>query len=174
MLGLVCAAVGLLLRRSRIRWRSSRSRSCRWRFGIGFGHPTMSSLVSQVARGDEQGRVQGAASAVESLGRTIGPVWGKRLVAASWRIHAVCLGSGVLLLTLLLTPAARHGIEDCRNCPPGDRRKPGADLASALVRPDQSEQAAQAVQRLNHRSEQGSVAAVARENLANGDFEPAD
>jgi DHA1 family tetracycline resistance protein-like MFS transporter len=44
--------------------------------GIGFGHPTMSSLVSLVARGDEQGRVQGAASAVESLGRTVGPVWG--------------------------------------------------------------------------------------------------
>ena len=45
-------------------------------FGMGFGHPTVSSLVSLVARGDEQGRVQGAASAVESLGRTIGPVWG--------------------------------------------------------------------------------------------------
>jgi len=45
-------------------------------FGIGFGHPTMSSLVSLAARGDEQGRVQGAASAVESLGRTVGPVWG--------------------------------------------------------------------------------------------------
>src|SRR3954469_17909232 len=45
-------------------------------FGIGFGHPTMSSLVSLVARGDEQGRVQGAASAVESLGRTVGPIWG--------------------------------------------------------------------------------------------------
>src|SRR5436189_2134076 len=45
-------------------------------FGMGFGHPTMSSMVSLVARGDEQGRVQGAASAVESLGRTIGPVWG--------------------------------------------------------------------------------------------------
>ena len=44
--------------------------------GIGFGHPTVSSLVSRAARGDEQGRVQGAASAVESLGRTLGPVWG--------------------------------------------------------------------------------------------------
>jgi DHA1 family tetracycline resistance protein-like MFS transporter len=44
--------------------------------GIGFGHPTMSSLVSRAARSDEQGRVQGAASAVESLGRTLGPVWG--------------------------------------------------------------------------------------------------
>jgi len=45
-------------------------------FGIGFGHPTISSLVSKSARADEQGRVQGAAGAVESLGRTVGPVWG--------------------------------------------------------------------------------------------------
>src|SRR3954463_13884820 len=45
-------------------------------FGMGFGHPTVSSLVSRAGRGDEQGRVQGAASAVESLGRTFGPVWG--------------------------------------------------------------------------------------------------
>ena len=45
-------------------------------FGIGFGHPTISSLISKSARADEQGRVQGAASAVESLGRTVGPVWG--------------------------------------------------------------------------------------------------
>ena len=45
-------------------------------FGMGFGHPTVSSLVSRAGRGDEQGRVQGAASAVESLGRTLGPVWG--------------------------------------------------------------------------------------------------
>jgi MFS transporter, DHA1 family, tetracycline resistance protein len=44
--------------------------------GMGFGHPTVASLVSRAARGDEQGRVQGAASALESLGRTIGPVWG--------------------------------------------------------------------------------------------------
>lgn len=44
--------------------------------GIGFGHPTMASLVSLASRSDEQGRVQGAASAVESLGRTVGPVWG--------------------------------------------------------------------------------------------------
>ncbi len=44
--------------------------------GIGFGHPTVSSMVSRAGRGDEQGRVQGAASAVESLGRTLGPIWG--------------------------------------------------------------------------------------------------
>ena len=47
-------------------------------FGIGFGHPTMSSLVSRSPRGDEQGRVQGAASAVESLGRDDRPGVGQR------------------------------------------------------------------------------------------------
>jgi len=68
MLGLISAALAHSVA-------LSRSRSSRWR-SASLGHPTMSSLVSLVARGDEQGRVQGAASAVESLGRTIGPVWG--------------------------------------------------------------------------------------------------
>ena len=71
-------------------------------FGIGFGHPTMASLVSLVAEGDEQGRVQGAAGAVESLGRTIGPVWGnaslERLGEAAPYVSAATL----LLLTLVL------------------------------------------------------------------------
>ncbi len=72
-------------------------------FGIGFGHPTVSSLVSLVGRGDEQGRVQGAASAVESLGRTIGPVWGnaslERYGAATPYISAAAL----LMMTLLIS-----------------------------------------------------------------------
>ncbi len=72
-------------------------------FGIGFGHPTMASLVSLVSRGDEQGRVQGAAGAVESLGRTVGPVWGNASLQhfgeSTPYISAACL----LLLTLLLT-----------------------------------------------------------------------
>ncbi len=77
MLGLVCSTIGLVaatltqLGRAVRRWRSSR-----WRSGSDSAIPTMSSLVSRVARDDEQGRVQGAASAIESLGRAIGPVWG--------------------------------------------------------------------------------------------------
>jgi DHA1 family tetracycline resistance protein-like MFS transporter len=70
--------------------------------GIGFGHPTVSSIVSLVARGDEQGRVQGAASAVESLGRTVGPVWGnsalERFGDSTPYLSAACL----LLITLVL------------------------------------------------------------------------
>ena len=44
--------------------------------GIGLCNATLSSLISKSAGPQEQGRVQGAAGALESLGRTIGPVWG--------------------------------------------------------------------------------------------------
>jgi MFS transporter, DHA1 family, tetracycline resistance protein len=44
--------------------------------GIGLCNATLSALVSKSAGRDEQGRVQGAAGALESLGRTIGPIWG--------------------------------------------------------------------------------------------------
>jgi DHA1 family tetracycline resistance protein-like MFS transporter len=71
--------------------------------GIGLGHPTMSSLVSQVARGDEQGRVQGAASAVESLGRTIGPIWGNASLQHLGDSTPYVSAAGLLLLTMLLT-----------------------------------------------------------------------
>jgi DHA1 family tetracycline resistance protein-like MFS transporter len=44
--------------------------------GIGFCNATLSTLVSTAAGPHEQGRVQGAAGALESLGRTLGPIWG--------------------------------------------------------------------------------------------------
>jgi DHA1 family tetracycline resistance protein-like MFS transporter len=72
-------------------------------FGIGFGHPTMSSLVSLVARGDEQGRVQGAASAVESLGRTIGPIWGNASLQQWGESTPYISAAALLLLTLLIS-----------------------------------------------------------------------
>jgi MFS transporter, DHA1 family, tetracycline resistance protein len=71
--------------------------------GIGFGHPTISSLVSLVARGDEQGRVQGSASAVESLGRTIGPVWGNAALQHFGESTPYISAAGLLVATFLLT-----------------------------------------------------------------------
>jgi multidrug resistance protein len=71
--------------------------------GIGFGHPTMSSLVSLVAREDEQGRVQGAASAVESLGRTVGPVWGNASLQQYGESIPYISAAVILLLTFLLS-----------------------------------------------------------------------
>jgi DHA1 family tetracycline resistance protein-like MFS transporter len=71
-------------------------------FGIGFGHPTMASLVSLVARGDEQGRVQGAASAVESLGRTVGPIWGNSSLQHFGDSVPYVSAAGLIVLTLVV------------------------------------------------------------------------
>ena len=68
--------------------------------GIGFVNPSLVSLVSGAAGKHEQGRVQGAAGALESLGRTIGPVWGNGVL--QW------FGEGVGL-RLGRARAARHG-----------------------------------------------------------------
>jgi DHA1 family tetracycline resistance protein-like MFS transporter len=44
--------------------------------GIGLCNATLSALISHSAGRGEQGRVQGAAGAFESIGRAVGPVWG--------------------------------------------------------------------------------------------------
>jgi MFS family permease len=72
-------------------------------FGIGFGHPTVSSLVSLVAGADEQGRMQGAAGAVESLGRTLGPVWGNASLERIGDSTPYLTAAAVLVVTLLIT-----------------------------------------------------------------------
>jgi DHA1 family tetracycline resistance protein-like MFS transporter len=71
--------------------------------GIGFGHPTVASLVSRAARDEEQGRVQGAASAVESLGRTVGPVWGNASLQRFGEGVPYVSAAVFLLLTLVLS-----------------------------------------------------------------------
>jgi DHA1 family tetracycline resistance protein-like MFS transporter len=71
-------------------------------FGMGFGHPTVSSLISRAGRNDEQGRVQGAASAVESLGRTFGPVWGNTSLQHYGEATPFLTGAAFLAMTLLV------------------------------------------------------------------------
>ena len=78
--------------------------------GMGFGHPTVSSLVSRAGKGDEQGRVQGAAGAVESLGRTLGPVWGNGSLQRYGEATPFISGAAFLLLTLLFV--AGHTVTD--------------------------------------------------------------
>ena len=60
-------------------------------------------MVSRAGRGDEQGRVQGAASAVESLGRTLGPVWGSASLQHFGEGTPYISGAVFLIVTLLLT-----------------------------------------------------------------------
>jgi MFS family permease len=44
--------------------------------GVGLCNASVVTLISHSGSKDEQGTVQGAAGALESLGRAIGPVWG--------------------------------------------------------------------------------------------------
>jgi DHA1 family tetracycline resistance protein-like MFS transporter len=80
--------------------------------GMGCGTPTVSSLVSRVARREEQGRVQGAASAVESLGRAVGPVWGTASLQRYGESMPYLSAAAVALLTLLLSVGYRAIDED--------------------------------------------------------------
>jgi DHA1 family tetracycline resistance protein-like MFS transporter len=103
MLGLVCAAAGLVSSTLTHSVGLFALSLVPLALGIGFGHPTVSSLVSRAARGDEQGRVQGAASAIESLGRTIGPVWGSATLQRFGEATPYVSAAGFLLMTLLLS-----------------------------------------------------------------------
>jgi DHA1 family tetracycline resistance protein-like MFS transporter len=72
--------------------------------GIGLCNATLSALVSNAAGPHEQGRVQGAAGGLESLGRTLGPIWGNGTLqvvgegAAYGSAAAVLLGGAALML----------------------------------------------------------------------------
>src|SRR5205814_20741 len=65
--------------------------------------PTVAALVSRAGRGDEQGRVQGAASAMESLGRTLGPVWGNASLQRLGEGTPYLSAAAFLALTLLMS-----------------------------------------------------------------------
>jgi MFS family permease len=78
--------------------------------GIGLCNPSLVSLVSGAAGRHEQGRVQGAAGALESLGRTLGPVWGNGALqvfgeGAAYGSAAVALVAAAALTTRYRPPA---------------------------------------------------------------------
>ena len=94
--GLLAAAIG---------WGGSALTHSLWVFvamlvpgavGIGLCNATLSTLISTAAGPHEQGRVQGAAGALESLGRTIGPVWGNGALQAFG--EGTAYGSAALVL----------------------------------------------------------------------------
>ena len=107
MAGLIFAAFG---------WGGSAMTHSLWVFmamlvpgaiGIGLCNPSLVSLVSGAAGRHEQGRVQGAAGALESLGRTLGPIWGNG--ALQFLGEGAAYGSAALVL--LATAALTRGYE---------------------------------------------------------------
>ena len=65
--------------------------------GIGLCNATLTALVSSAASPREQGRVQGAAGALESMGRTLGPVWGNAVLQNVGEGAAYGAAAGVLV-----------------------------------------------------------------------------
>jgi DHA1 family tetracycline resistance protein-like MFS transporter len=84
--------------------------------GLGLCTPSLVSLVSSAAGRHEQGRVQGAAGALESLGRTLGPVWGNgflQVFGEGWAYgSAAVVLLGAAALTTRYQPARREAASD--------------------------------------------------------------
>jgi DHA1 family tetracycline resistance protein-like MFS transporter len=108
-LGLICTAAGLVFATLAQSVTVFAMTLVPLALGIGFGHPTMASLVSRAARSDEQGRVQGAASAVESLGRTIGPIWGTASLQRFGEGFPYLSAAGCLVMLVLLSAGYQVG-----------------------------------------------------------------
>jgi DHA1 family tetracycline resistance protein-like MFS transporter len=70
--------------------------------GVALAIPSVTSLISQTASTAEQGRIQGVSSALEGLGRSIGPVWGNGLLGLYSEGAAFGSAAAVLLGTALL------------------------------------------------------------------------
>ena len=68
--------------------------------GMGLCNASLSAMISHSAAPGEQGRVQGAAGALESVGRAAGPVWGNGMLQAFGE------GSAYMAAALLLAGAA--------------------------------------------------------------------
>jgi MFS transporter, DHA1 family, tetracycline resistance protein len=72
--------------------------------GAGLSSPALIALLSQAAQAGEQGRVQGVASAFESLGRIFGPVWGNGILG--WVGEGAAYLSAAILLAVVAWLAA--------------------------------------------------------------------
>jgi DHA1 family tetracycline resistance protein-like MFS transporter len=112
MIGLLCSIVGLVGATLTHSVAVFAATLVPLAIGLGFGHPTVSSMVSNTARPEEQGRVQGAASAVESLGRTVGPVWGNASLQRFGEGSPYLSAAAFLLVTLLITAGSHAGDPD--------------------------------------------------------------
>ena len=80
--------------------------------GVGLCNPSLNSLVSGAGGKHEQGRVQGAAGGLESLGRTLGPIWGNG--ALQWLGEGAAYGSAALVLLGTAALTTRYRAADLK------------------------------------------------------------
>jgi MFS transporter, DHA1 family, tetracycline resistance protein len=72
--------------------------------GVGLAGPSLVTLLSETVEPEQQGRLQGISSALESLGRTVGPLWGNGALGLFG--EAAPYASGAALLVGLAAWAA--------------------------------------------------------------------
>nr|WP_290665592.1 MFS transporter [Ardenticatena sp.] len=80
--------------------------------GQAMAQPALIALLSQSADPREQGRVQGASSALESLGRIVGPIWGNSLLGwlGGWAAYfSAALVFFIMGLFVLIRMPAQEG-----------------------------------------------------------------
>ena len=77
--------------------------------GGALSNPTLIALISHNAQPGEQGRVQGVSGALESLGRTVGPVWGNGMLGALGEGPAYFSAAVALLLVGVAGLGIRRG-----------------------------------------------------------------
>lgn len=70
--------------------------------GVGLCNAAIVTLISHSASKDEQGAVQGAAGALESFGRAIGPVWGHGALQRFGEGTAYASAAGVFFVTTFI------------------------------------------------------------------------
>jgi DHA1 family tetracycline resistance protein-like MFS transporter len=80
--GLLLAMLGLGIAAVTYDWRLFVAALIPAAIGGALSNPTLISMISHTGGRAEQGRVQGVSGAMESLGRTIGPIWGNGVLGA--------------------------------------------------------------------------------------------
>jgi multidrug resistance protein len=83
--------------------------------GVGLCNAAIVTLISHSASKDEQGAVQGAAGALESFGRAVGPVWGHGALQRFGEGSAYASAAAVFLVTMFIMMSyepAPDGVND--------------------------------------------------------------
>ena len=85
--------------------------------GVSLCNASIVTLVSHSASREEQGTVQGAAGALESLGRAAGPVWGHGLLQRFGEGSAYASAAAVFIATTFLIATYQPPAEQADNLP---------------------------------------------------------
>lgn len=101
VLGILLAALGLGSAAMVYDWRLFIVALIPAAIGAGLSNPTLLSLISKTGQRQEQGQIQGVSGALESLGRTVGPVWGNGFLGAFGEGIAYLSAAAVLGLLAL-------------------------------------------------------------------------